>query len=315
VLFVNYKEDTETSYTESNSLWFPIYTYCIIIVGDSKGLFMSISIIKGLTNSISLLLVVIVSACASLPNAITEQVGTRRVEYALTKHDTNTVVFENGLGGTIRWWAKIFPEVSKDTSAFAYNRPGYGKSDPVTTPRDGNHVVDELRSLLLSQGLKPPYVLVGHSLGGLYMQFFARRYPNEVSALVLVDSTHPAQFKGKGSPENWPTWFRLIYGIGTSAVEKEEMNAINATGDTVLSLPSFTEKPVIVLSALKPMKEKSELANDANKKREEIARLYPGSKQIWVDSGHGIPLEDPEAVISAIREVLSLQHTSNSKDK
>ena len=66
----------------------------------------------------------------------------------------------------------------------------------------------------------------------------------------------------------------------------------------------FSGKPVIVLSALRPMESRSMLADDANKKRKEVARLYPGAKQIWVDSGHGIPKEKPESVIQAIREVL-----------
>jgi pimeloyl-ACP methyl ester carboxylesterase len=315
VLFVNYKDDTETSYAGSNSLCFPIYSDCKIIVADSRGFSMNISSIKRPAQFIFLLIVFLICACASLPNVITDQVGTRRVEYVLARHDTITVVFENGLAGTINTWAKVFPEISKDTSAFAYNRPGYGESDLVATPRDGVHVVDELRSLLLSKGLKPPYVLVGHSLGGLYMQLFARRYPNEVSALILVDSVHPDQRKGKGAPEYWPIWFRLAYEIAASAVEKEEAIAIDATGEMVLALPSFTQKPVIILSALKPMKEKSEFADDVNKKREDIARLYPGAKQIWVDSGHLIPQENPEAVISAIREVLSLQPSSDSNTK
>lgn len=256
--------------------------------------------IKGFT----ILMVALLSGCASLQGVVTENIDNRQVEYVLTRHDIGTVVFENGLGGMINGWAKVYPEISKDTTAFVYNRPGYGKSDLVSTPRDGAHVVDELRLVLRSKGLKPPYVLVGHSLGGLYMQLFARRYPEEVKALILVDSTHPSQFKGKGSLENWPAWFRLAYSIVTSAVEKEELNAINATGENVLSLPSFVGKPVIVLSASKPMKEKTELANDANEKRKDIARLYPGSRQIWVDSGHGIPLEKPESIISAIRDVL-----------
>lgn len=270
---------------------------------------------KLLIESIAVLMVAFLSGCTTLQGAVTEKIDNRQVEYALAKHDTGTVVFENGLGGTIDWWAKIFPEISKDTTAFVYNRPGYGKSDPVSTPRDGNHVVDELRSLLRSKGLNPPYILVGHSLGGLYMQLFARRYPNEVNALILVDSTHPAQFEGKGSPENWPTWFHLAYGLATTSVEKEEMNAINATGESVLSLPSFTRKPVLVLSALQPMKEKSELADDANEKRKNLAQLYPGSKQIWVDSGHGIPLEKPESVISAIHGVLPLKQSNTSQIK
>jgi pimeloyl-ACP methyl ester carboxylesterase len=89
-----------------------------------------------------------------------------------------------------------------------------------------------------------------------------------------------------------------------SSAAKEEMDLINSTGEQVLALPTFSGKPVIVLSALKPMDKKGELADDVNEKRKDIARLYPGSQQIWVDSGHGIPLEKPETVIDAIRQVL-----------
>jgi alpha/beta hydrolase fold len=259
-----------------------------------------------------LLALLSISGCASLPIATIEKIGNRHVEYALSKQGSGTVVFENGLGGTLDWWADVYPEIAKDTTVFAYNRPGYGESDPVLTPRDGMHIVDELRSLLRSKGLNPPYVLVGHSLGGLYMQLFARRFPDEVDGLILVDSTHPAQFQGNGSPAHWPYWFHLLYRLGTSEVEKKEMAAVNATGESVLGLPAFIGKPVVVLSALKPMQEKSELADDANEKRKDIAHLYPGAKQIWVDSGHGIPLEKPGSVITAIRETLQLKRRGNN---
>ena len=72
----------------------------------------------------------------------------------------------------------------------------------------------------------------------------------------------------------------------------------------MLRLPAFAGKPVIVLSALQPMSKKSALADDTNEKRKDIARLYPGSIQRWIDSGHGVPMEKPDVVISAIREVL-----------
>jgi pimeloyl-ACP methyl ester carboxylesterase len=90
----------------------------------------------------------------------------------------------------------------------------------------------------------------------------------------------------------------------TSKVAKDELNAINATGESVLGLPPFIGKPVIVLIAAQSMKDTSALADDANEKRKDLARLYPGAKQIWVESGHGIPLENPDSIISAIREVL-----------
>ncbi|OYX29436.1 MAG: alpha/beta hydrolase [Hydrogenophilales bacterium 32-62-9] len=248
--------------------------------------------------------VLLISGCASILDARTDRIGERRVEYALAGKSAPAVVFESGLGGTMDWWAKVFPEVAKETMVFAYNRPGYGESERAVTPRDGDHVVDELRALLKSRNLTPPYVLVGHSLGGLYMQLFARRHPDEVAALVLVDSTHPEQFKGAGARENWPAWARVGFGLLLSETAETELNAMDATGVAVLSLPPLEGKPVFVLSKLEPMQEKSALTIDANEKRKDIVRLHPGAKQIWVDSGHAIPLEKPEAVIQAIREAL-----------
>jgi pimeloyl-ACP methyl ester carboxylesterase len=244
-------------------------------------------------------LVAILLGCSPLSLATAEQNDKPHVEYAMTKHDTFPVIFENGGGGTFnRAWGQVLLGISKDTTTFVYNRPGYGDSDAVNTPRDGAHVADELRSLLLSKGLTPPYVLVGHSLGGLYMQYFSRRYPDEVAALILVDSMHPNAKLGESAREKWPVWDRLKFVLTASAVIKSEMNAVDSTGEAVLGLPAFTGKPVIILSAAHPV--------EANEKRKDLLRLYPGAKQIWVDSGHLIPRENPESVISAIREVLQL---------
>lgn len=253
---------------------------------------------------INYLIIIILSGCATLPNVKTDEINNRRVEYSLIRNGVSTVVFENGLDGKMNWWKKVIPEISKDATTFAYNRPGYGRSDSISTPRDGLHTVEELRTLLKSMGLEPPYVLVGHSYGGLLIQLFARKYPDEVSALVLVDSTHPSQFKGKGSAENWPAWFRLLFRLYLSSVARQELDLVNSTGEQVLALPAFSGKPVIVLSALQPMSKKGDLADDANAKRKDLARLYSGSQQVWVDSGHGIPLEKPQVVIDAINQVL-----------
>ncbi len=260
----------------------------------------SVYFVQGLT----FLLIVFLSGCASLPNSTTEQINNRQVEYALTQHNTIPVIFENGLGGQIEWWREVLPEISRDTTTFVYNRPGYGNSDPVSTPRDGSHIVEELRLLLRSKDLKPPYILVGHSMGGLYMQLFARRYPDEVSSLILVDSTHPKQLEGEGALENQSFWVRGLIGVLVTGSAKEELNLLSQTGVQVLSLPTLQNKPVYVLSASAPMQQKSRLADDANEKRKDLVRLYPGSIQIWVDSGHSIPLEKPESIISAIRNVL-----------
>jgi len=138
------------------------------------------------------------------------------------------------------------------------------------------------------------------------MQWFARRYPEEVQALVLVDSTHPAQMRGQGDPEHWPAWLRLAFGALTNDTAKAELKAIDSTGQSVLSMPSYTSGPVEVLSALRPMQDRpSPMSEYANQLRSDLVNLYPGARQVWVDSGHVIPLEAPEAVVSAIKRVLA----------
>jgi pimeloyl-ACP methyl ester carboxylesterase len=260
-----------------------------------------------LTKLLPALTAALLCGCASLPGARTERVDGRQTEFALSRHPGPTVpvVFENGLGARMEWWQKVIPEVSRDTTTFAYNRPGYGASAAASAPRDGEHIVQELRQLLRSQGLAPPYILLGHSLGGLYMQVFARRHPEEVSALILVDSTHPRQLDGEGDLDRQSILVRGLLGVLVTGTAKDELALLPQTGEQVLRLPGLVGKPVFVLSASEPLKDHSPVADDANAKRRDIARLYPGSTQIWVDSGHAIPLERPEAVVSAIRAALA----------
>ena len=243
----------------------------------------------------------LLSACASLPESQTQAVNARPLEFVAHVRSGPVVVFENGLGAHMEWWAKVLPEIARDTSYFAYNRPGYGRSEPADTARDGAHIVAELRAALLSQGMPPPYVLVGHSLGGLYMQLFARQHPNEVAALVLVDSTHPKQLDGDGAMEKQSFWVRSVVGALVTGTAKQELDLLSRTGEQVLGLPTLSGKPVFVLSATEPKSESSDLARFANEKRVDIARMYPGSKQTWVEGGHAIPLEMPQAVVAAVR--------------
>lgn len=117
-----------------------------------------------------------------------------------------SVVFENGLRATMDGWDKVIDGLAPNTSIFAYNRPGYGNSQSAETPRDGATIVEELRQSLKHKGLAPPYLLVGHSLGGLYMQLFAKRYPQEVSGLVLVDPLLPGIVKKSEGFPFLDTW-------------------------------------------------------------------------------------------------------------
>ena len=250
------------------------------------------------------------SGCAALPKTTVATIDGRDIEFLLSRRDGPTVVFDNGLGGCLNWWSRVYPEIANETTVLTYNRAGYGKSAPTSGTHDSVQVVEELRCLLRSLDLAPPYVLVGHSLGGLHMQYFTRRYPEEVAAMVLIDSTHPLQCTGDGAPENWPWWLRLLFNVGLTDTALAEFRAATRSGEAVLALPPPENVQVTLVSASRPQKPKTRIGIDAQSKRKDLARIWPNARQVWVDCGHAIPLEAPQAVVQAIREALTAIRTS-----
>ena len=101
------------------------------------------------------------------------------------------VVFDAALGGSSISWTFVHKPVSEFARAVAYDRAGFGWSDAGPMPRTAGRVADELHVLLERAGEPPPYLLVGHSFGGLVMRIFAARYRHDVAAMVLVDPAHP----------------------------------------------------------------------------------------------------------------------------
>jgi pimeloyl-ACP methyl ester carboxylesterase len=104
-----------------------------------------------------------------------------------------TVVMDAGLGDSAVTWALVQPKVAEFTRACSYDRPGFGWSDEANVPRDSEHVARQLHELLANAGIAGPYILVGHSFGGLNQLVFRSLYPREVVGMVLVDSSHPDQ--------------------------------------------------------------------------------------------------------------------------
>lgn len=98
-----------------------------------------------------------------------------------------TVLFESGIAATNLNWFHIQEKVSRFASTASYDRGGLGWSSPCRTARTPGNIAAELNELLNEAGIKPPYILVGHSFGGLVMRKFALLYPEQVSSLILVD--------------------------------------------------------------------------------------------------------------------------------
>src|ERR687890_962383 len=100
-----------------------------------------------------------------------------------------TVVLDAGSGGFSAQWVWVQREVSGTPRVCAYDRAGMGWSERGPEPRDAKRISSELHTLLGKAGIEGPYVLVGHSFGGMYMQTYAARYPDEVAGVTLVDSS------------------------------------------------------------------------------------------------------------------------------
>lgn len=139
--------------------------------------------------------------------------------YKLHIHDTGigapTVVLDACLGGNSVYWGLVQPEVAKFIQVCSYDRAGLGWSDESPLERTSENIVKELHELLHKAGKSAPYILVGHSSGGINMRLYANMYPEEVYGVILVDSSHEdqldifekidAQFKPSGL-QRFKTW-------------------------------------------------------------------------------------------------------------
>lgn len=247
-------------------------------------------------------------AQAAVERATVDVIDGRRVESLTIRNPAAkaTVVFENGSRATLDGWDKVVDAVSPGATVFAYNRPGYANSEASDAPRDGATIVEQLRSALRQKGLAPPYVLVGHSLGGLYMQLFARRYPEEVKGLVLVDALYPRVVK---KPGDFPLYTRAGKWLFFSRTVRDEIDRIHETGEMVAALPRIDDKPIIRLIN-RPLSSTAIAVdfgafNFDEGTRAFVRGLYPKAKTVVADASHQMQVTHPEIVSAAIREILA----------
>jgi pimeloyl-ACP methyl ester carboxylesterase len=142
-------------------------------------------------------------------------IGGRRLHLMRAGGGTPAVVVATSLGEPGHGWAEIQRHLAQHTTVVLYDRAGLGWSDPGPWPT-GKQMVEDLHALLGAAGIPAPYVLVGHSVGGLLVRLYARRYPEEVVGLVLVDSSHPDQWRDL-SKLDWrrsgPAWWLRVARI------------------------------------------------------------------------------------------------------
>ncbi|MFI8685811.1 alpha/beta fold hydrolase [Rossellomorea sp. NPDC077527] len=212
-----------------------------------------------------------------------------------------TIVLDAGYGDYSKAWDSVIEDLSMLSKVLIYDRAGLGKSATSSNPRTSREMVKELKELLIEAKIKPPYILVGHSFGGVNLRMFATEYQNEVCGLVLVDST-PEDYRERFLPtmsEDFQQAYnkQFIY----EGNYDEFMKSLQQLKDAKRKL----NVPLMVLSAGKKAhysKESQALWNDMQREILEIST--DGELVIAENSAHYIQNDEPEVVVSAVKKLI-----------
>jgi pimeloyl-ACP methyl ester carboxylesterase len=277
-------------------------------------------------------------------------VGGFKMHIDCTGEGAPTVILDSGLGDTYISWRKVQPQITKFARVCSYDRAGLGYSDPSARPRTSKDIAEELHMLLQAARIAPPYVLVGHSMGGFDVRLYASLYRSEVAGMVLVDASHPDQekrlpaelknFEGSWMREAEFLEFTMPFGVPRllglcdedPVVRAAECNWHTAR-EGVAEMKSFSESasqtatagplgdlPLTVLSH-DPDKSSAELPTDLakptneawEKMQEEMAHLSPrGTQTIARNSAHYIQIDRPDVVVEAVHNVVDQVHASQA---
>jgi len=249
----------------------------------------------------------LLGGCSSVPTTGQASLPTGPISYALSGEHRGlpTVVFQSGLGDDKRVWSQVLPAVRNGNQVFAYDRPGYGSSPAVAGKRDACTIAAEERNVLRAAGVRPPYLLVGHSIGGLYQYVFAKLYPDEVAGIVLLDPTHPQHWASmQRDVPNTAAALKTLGNVLFNSTEQREFDDQASCLDTIdmtraLRMPGR----ILVSTAFNPLMSAS-FKDMASKLFVDWARMTGANGVEAVpDSGHYIQNDRPQAVIKAISSV------------
>ncbi|MFO7585370.1 MAG: alpha/beta hydrolase [Anaerolineales bacterium] len=233
------------------------------------------------------------------------------IEYSLKGESNTSIVLINGFRMPLDSWNMLYPDIEKLGKVFAYNRLGVGNSSKAMSDQTGSTVVETLRNLLKAVDLAPPYVLVGHSLGGIFTNLYARMVPEEVSGIVLVDAAHPDEPKKQNELQqhnfvsainNWLKSIECIF----DKYKYSEYEKIDETINQLNNARGFPQVPLVVVSGTKKMPFVPEKNFEVHLQfQKELAALSSNSKHYIAEgSGHFPQITEPEIVLAAIKDVV-----------
>ena len=212
-----------------------------------------------------------------------------------------TVILDAGYGDFFKAWDSVIEDISLLTNVLIYDRAGLGKSETSANPRTSREMVKELKELLIEAKIKPPYILVGHSFGGVNMRMFATEFQHEVCGLVLVDSTpedYRERFLPTMSPDFQQAYNKQFVYEGNYDEFMESLKQLKETRKKI-------NVPAIVLSAGKKAHYSKESQALWNEMQREILEISSDGELVIVEnSTHYIQKDEPEVVVSAIKKLI-----------
>jgi pimeloyl-ACP methyl ester carboxylesterase len=235
-------------------------------------------------------------------------VGGYRLRIECVGAGEDTVILEAGLCHTRTTWKDVLPAVSAFSRVCTYDRAGLGDSDGAPGPRTGLRMVEEFDTLLTRAAVRPPYVLVGHSFGGLLVRLYAARHPAKVGGIVLVDAVHEDQYERFA--ELMDASDREAYLQHEGGQNCERINFLATVAELRAAGP-LPPVPLVVLSARPPWR----FAGSPNvavtdELQAALARLVPMARHIIAErSGHFIQRDRPELVVQAVRSLVPTSET------
>ena len=235
----------------------------------------------------------------------TVDIGGCRLHMLVQGRGHPVVVLESGAGDAISSWEKVQPEVAKFACVVAYDRAGLGMSDPaVTEPRTTAQIARELHTALHKAKLPPPYVLVGHSMGGFHVRLFAQQFSKEVVGLVLVDPSAEdwndllkVQF-----PDEYAKMMAWRNGDHPPGMQKE-LAAWDISKEQARAARNLPDVPVVLFTGLKGNPGGTQIAR---KLHTEWLQTMPHATHIETEkSGHYLHVFEPELVVNAISNIVA----------
>lgn len=245
------------------------------------------------------------TSCASTPNDVRyAHVEGHRIAYRVLGAGEPAVVMISGLGEDMATFDDVAAEIAQSATVIVYDRAGYGGSDAAEGARDARAAERELTALLEQSGVSGPYVLLGHSVGGLYAEYYASQHQDEIAALILEDS-RPSDFRraceaAGASMCAAPAALAWTMPAGARA----ELAALVTTEAQVEAIALFVGKPVLVLSRPTPANANAFDATWASSQRELAAR-YAGAHHLTAPTGgHNIHEDEAAWFVASIQAFL-----------